>query len=268
MTALAEAGAALLGGTVARVEVLSGGDLSQIVRIVLADGRQAVIKSGPAPRTEAAMLRAIADAGAPAPAVLAANDEALALEVMPTDGSLEGAWASLGSAVAALHRATGVHYGWPEDYAFGAVLIANRWAEDWPAFWAERRLLTNLPYLPAGIGRRLERLAAALPDRLPARPPAALLHGDLWVGNVLVAGDRVTALVDPACYYGHSEVDLAMLGLFGHPGEAFRNAYGALASDADQRRPIYQLWPALAHLRLFGGGYLSLVERLLSAAGA
>lgn len=32
--------------------------------------------------------------------------------------------------------------------------------------------------------------------------------------------------------------------------------------------PIYQLWPALVHLLLFGEGYRSMVERLLTEAGA
>ncbi len=63
----------------------------------------------------------------------------------------------------------------------------------------------------------MEALAADLPNRLPAHPPAALLHGDLWGGNVLAAGNRVSALIDPACYYGHAEVDIAMLEMFELP---------------------------------------------------
>jgi hypothetical protein len=56
------------------------GDLSEILRIELSDGRKAIVKNGPAPKTEAAMLRAIAASGAPAPDVLAASDEALVIE--------------------------------------------------------------------------------------------------------------------------------------------------------------------------------------------
>src|SRR5256885_260509 len=66
----------------------------------------------------------------------------------------------------------------------------------------------------------------SLISRLPARPTPALLHGDLWGGNILVAGDRVSGLIDPACYHGHTEVDLAMLGLFDQPDAAFYEAYG------------------------------------------
>lgn len=268
MKALGEAGARLLGGALARAEPLAGGDLSQVVRITLADGRTAVVKGGPAPRAEAVMLRAVAASGAPAPGVLAVDDTVLVLEPVETGGSLAAAWASLGTAVAALHRVRGPRYGWAEDYAFGPVAIPNGWAEDWPAWWAERRLLTHLPHLPADLARRVADLAGDLPNRLPARPAPALLHGDLWGGNVLVAGDRVTALIDPACAYGHAEVDLAMLTLFDKPAPAFYDAYGALEPGHGARLVLYRLWPALVHLRLFGPGYRPLVDRLLDAAGA
>ena len=267
MNTLAETGAALIGGILRRAEALSGGSLSQIVRIALTDGREAIVKNGPAPRTEAAMLKAIAASGAPAPAVLGASDEALVLELLPTDGALSNAWASLGTALATLHRAKGERYGWPQDYAFGPLPIANGWTDDWPRFWAERRLLVHPAHLPSALARRLETLAADLPNRLPAHPTPVLLHGDMWGGNVLVEGTRISGLIDPACYYGHAEADLGMLTLFDHPDGAFYRAYGPLEPGHEERLVIYRLWPALVHLRLFGGGYRPMVERFLSDAG-
>ena len=267
MNALAEAGAALLGGVIRRAQTLHGGDLSQIVQILLDDGREVIVKNGPAPMVEAAMLRAIAASEAPAPKVLAASDEALVIELLPADGSLNGAWACLGAALKTLHATAGERYGWPKDYAFGPVAIANGPTDDWPSFWAERRLLVNLTHIPSALARRIEVLAADLSNRLPARPRPALLHGDLWGGNVLVAGNRVSGLIDPACYYGHVEVDIAMLTLFDRPGSAFYEAYGRLEPGHEERLLIYRLWPALVHLRLFGSGYRSLVEQHLSAAG-
>lgn len=84
---------------------------------------------------------------------------------------------------------------------------------------------------------------------------------------MVAAHGRLSGLIDPACYRGHGEVDLAMLSLFGAPGPAFAAGYGALEPGAETRRPIYRLWPAIVHLRLFGGGYRGLVERLLDEAG-
>jgi fructosamine-3-kinase len=268
MTSLAGAGAALLGAGLLRSAPLGGGCLSEIAHIHLADGREAIVKGGPAPEAEAAMLQAIAASGAPAPAVLAANSEVLVLEIMPAGGSLSAAWEDLGAVAARLHSAQGQSYGWPQDYTFGAVSIPNARADNWPQFWAARRLLPHCPHIAPALARRVEALAKGLAARLPAQPPPALLHGDLWGGNVLSAGSRVTALIDPACYYGHAEVDLAMLEMFDAPPPAFYEAYGRLEAGYRERLVIYRLWPALVHLRLFGSSYAPLVLRLLQEAGA
>ncbi len=268
MNALADAGAALLGGALRRAEAKGGGCLSQILRIVLADGREAVVKGGGAARAEAAMLRAIAAAGVPAPAVLAVGDGVLVIEALDAGGSLSGAWASLGQVISTLHSARGERYGWAEDYAFGRVAIPNGGLDDWPSFWAERRLAVHLAHIPKGLARRVETLAGSLASLLPARPAPALLHGDLWGGNILSDGRRITGLIDPACYYGHAEVDLAMLTLFDSPSPAFYRAYGPLEPGQAERLPVYQLWPALVHVRLFGSGYHAMAERLLRACGA
>jgi fructosamine-3-kinase len=120
-----------------------------------------------------------------------------------------------------LHASTGETYGWHVDHGFGAVAIPNGPAYRWPEFWAERRLMAGIENLPPELARRLEALCRSLPDRLPATPRPALLHGDLWSGNVIARDGEVRGLIDPASYYGHTEVDLAMLDLFGRPEAAF-----------------------------------------------
>jgi fructosamine-3-kinase len=267
MNVLAEAAAALLGGTLNSAKALHGGCLSQILLITLDDGREAIVKCCGDPPVEAAMLRAIAASGAPAPQVFAAEGGILVMEAMRADGGLSNAWASLGEALAKLHRAKGNACGWADDYAFGTVAIENGWMKSWPVFWAERRLLPNCSHVASTLARRLEALAADLPNRLPELLAPSLLHGDLWGGNILAAGNEVTALIDPACYYGHGEVDIAMLNLFDGPSPAFYNAYGALERGWKERLIIYQLWPALVHVRLFGSGYMPMADRLLSHAG-
>jgi fructosamine-3-kinase len=267
MTTLAETGAHLLGGVLDRSNPIGGGDLSQVVRLHLADGRTAIVKGAPAPGVEAAMLKAIAETGAPAPKVLAFSDEARVIETGAADGPLAKAWHNLGKVLAKLHASQGPSYGWTEDYAFGPVAISNGSTTSWPQFWAERRLICHCAYVAATLARRIEALAADLANRLPKEPLKSLLHGNLWGGNILTANGQVTALIDPACYYGHAEVDLAMLTLFDHPTAAFYETYGELEPGYDERHAIYQLWPALVHLRLFGSGYRALVERLLAKAG-
>ncbi|MGB0696997.1 MAG: fructosamine kinase family protein [Rhodospirillaceae bacterium] len=261
----------LLGCAVTQSQRLHGGDLSDVLQLSLSDGRTVVVKSGPDPQAEAHMLQAMAATGAPVPAVLACDATLLVLQALPQTGSLHAAWGDLGQAVGQLHRAgspsVAKPYGWDRDYAFGSLPIGNRRADNWPAFWAEQRLAVHLPHLPTDLGRRLEQLCRDLPRRLPTQPPVALLHGDLWTGNVLVDGARISGLIDPACYYGHGEVDLAMLALFGTPTPEFYAAYGPLEPGWRDRAPIYSLWPALVHIRLFGAGYRSMVEGFLTQAG-
>ena len=81
---------------------------------------------------------------------------------------------------------------------------------------------------------------------------------------MLVEKGKLAALIDPACYHGDAEVDLAMLTLFSQPPDTFIEAYGPFAAGWDERRPIYQLFPALVHLRLFGATYAAMVDRLLT----
>lgn len=267
MTDLAGAGAALLGGELRHVETLSGGSLSRLLRIVLQDGRQAIVKAGAAPRTEARMLEAIRAAGAPAPQVLGVDGAVLVLEVLENNGGIGTVWPQMGATLRKLHGNYGTRYGWPEDYGFGPVKITNTWSDDWPKFWSEHRLLANARYIGTSLARRLEILCGDLPNRLPQNPSPSLLHGDLWGGNVLVSGDVISGLIDPACYYGHCEVDIAMLMMFDAPGPVFFSVYGELEAGHEERLAIYRLWPALVHLRLFGSGYRHLAERLLTILG-
>ena len=79
---LRTAGERLLTGRITASKALSGGDLSELLLVTMEDGRKAVLKGGPKPRTEAAMLEAISGSGAPTPAVLGVDDE-----LSPSNGS-------------------------------------------------------------------------------------------------------------------------------------------------------------------------------------
>jgi len=193
----------------------------------------------------------------------------LLIDHIPNDGVMSPkAWADIGAAVARLHAHRGEAFGWPVDYALGTVALDNRESKNWPAFWGEQRLIAAASLLDRPWRERVDRLVGRLRDLLPEAPPPALLHGDLWTGNMLVRDGRLVALVDPACYYGDGEVDLAMLDLFCSPPDCFYDAYGPLEPGWRERRPVYQLFPALAHVRLWGPSYLAMTERLLSAVDA
>lgn len=265
---LLETATHLLGQQVEYLHPLPGGDLSTVFAARYADGQHIVVKTSPAAHTEAHMLRALRCAGAKTPDVLAHDNAVLILEFCDNQGSIERAWGRLGHMLLALDEEketpTPVTYGWQKDYAFGALKIINTYSQHWPSFWKANRLLCHAAHVPPALAKRLEDLARRLDDILPAQPPACLLHGDLWGGNIVCGNDGTVTLIDPACYYGDRDVDIAMLELFNTPGEDFWEAY-PIRRDTDfyARQAVYQLWPALVHVRLFGSSYLSLVAGLL-----
>lgn len=243
---------------------LAGGDLGGATYLKLADGCELVAKDGPLALREGAMLEAIAATGAPAPHVQHRAEGLLLMDFVEVDGAKD--WESLVDGLALLHAPRDEPYGWDDDYAFGSVAIANARCEDWPQFWAENRLTCHAPHIDSSIARRLDALAARLPDLLPRYPTPSLLHGDLWGGNVLFHQCKLAALIDPASYVGHREVDTAMLTLFDHPPAAFFDAL-QLEPGWRKRLPIYRLWPLLVHLRLFGNAYRGSVESTLRSLG-
>jgi fructosamine-3-kinase len=246
---------------------LPGGLVCAVVGGRLADGRAVVVKRCPYPAAvEADGLAALAAAGAPVPAVLAAHGAVLVLERV---GAAVPDWPGLGRAVARLHRRLGPRYGWHRDNSGGRIAQVNGWCDDWPTFFVERRVRVHLadPAVPDRLRRRLERACAGpLPALLPTHPPASLTHGDLWVGNVVDG----RWLVDPAVAHTDRELDLAFMDMSdGLPAE-FHAAYRAEwppDPGYPQRRPALQLHKLLVNLRHFGDRYVPRIEAVLDGYG-
>jgi len=268
MSAFARRVADLAGVPEQQVERLAGGDLSEVLLVRRDDGNDVVAKGGAGIASEAAMLRALLAAGVPVPKIEAEHDAVLLLEHVANDSAFSpAAWRDVGRVIREMHGNLGEQYGWPFDFRLGTVELDNRERTDWALFWGEQRLATTAAVLDRPWRDRVEHLVRRLPELLPPNPAASLLHGDLWSGNILVADGKLAALIDPACYHGDAEVDLAMLALFAAPPPELWETYGPLAEGWEERRPVYQLFPALVHLRLFGVAYAPMVDRLLRAIG-
>jgi fructosamine-3-kinase len=268
-----------------------------------APGAEASPQTAAAFAAEANGLRWLAEAAAvPVPAVLAVGPSALVISMITPQRATPEAAFGFGTDLARLHAAGADAFGapWPgfiaslpldnaalargdnppgppaglarEDDLPGPA--AGTPGQDWPEWYADRRLL---PYLrravDAGALRAEDgRLVEAVIDRIgslagPAEPPSRI-HGDCWAGNVLWSGGRGW-LIDPAAHGGHRETDLAMLALFGAPSLdrilAGYNDTVPLAPGWRSRVPLHQLHPLLVHACLFGASYR---EEVRSAARA
>lgn len=275
--ALADRVAATLGTGVLDVVRLDGGEVGEVSRVDLADGRSVVAKTGDTPLTvEARMLEHLAGAGLPTPGTLYASDALLVLSYVPGDDDLTpAAERAAADALATLHGHSAEAFGFPFDTLSGRYRQHNPWTDSWPAFYREHRLVTvaraarDEGKLPGAAFERVRALAADLDALLP-EPEPALVHGDVWRGNLRVDGDRVTFL-DPACYYGHAEVDLAYADWTGTFGGAFLERYRerrGVDDGYEERRPVYELYPLLEHVRYFGAAdYLDPTRTRLAELG-
>lgn len=232
----------------------------------LADGRQVFVKRCPYPAdAEADGLHALAAAGIPAPAVLGVAGRTLVLEYV----SGQPAWAELGQAVARMHRTVGPRYGWHRDNRAGRFVQPNGWLDNWPTFYASRRIRPHLddPAVPPPLRQRLEKAAAGpLLAVLPDHPTPSLTHGDLWIGNVVDG----RWLVDPEVCFADRELDLAYMETSGHfPAEFWTSYYAQFPVDPTyaDRRPALQLHHLLLQVRHFGDRCLAGVEAALAAYG-
>ena len=196
----------------------------------------------------------------------------LALEFLPLNGLRTAtAWRALGTGLANLHRqGTGDRlaaptYGWPADNFIGATPQVNSPRVRWCDFWWECRIEPQLRRACAGgFGEKLGAVSAPLEEKIHTllggyQPTPALLHGDLWSGNIGFCPDGRIALFDPASYYGDRETDLAMTELFGGFPREFYRAYATewpLEAGAAARVSLYNLYHLLNHLNLFGAAYL------------
>ena len=190
----------------------------------------------------------------------------LVLEYLPSGPQRPDFDERLGRGLAALHAVTAPRFGFAHDNFCGATPQPNGWSADWTSFYRERRLgfqitrLARSGALSAAEHSVFEGLLERLPERLAgADEPPALIHGDLWPGNLLTGPEGAPALVDPAAYFGHREAELGMMVLFGGFSARVFAAYQEarpLAPGWRDRLPLYTLYHVLNHANLFGGGYV------------
>ena len=209
--------------------------------------------------------------GVPCARVLAVDEWSLTLEQLTSTAPTEKAATEFGCRLARTHNAGAAGFGappqgWAGPGFFGPLHQPLPMSYDagrsWGEFYAEHRLG------PMARRARLGSAAAGEVDDVILRcragafdddEPPSRLHGDLWSGNVMWTATGAV-LIDPAAHGGHRETDLAMLALFGCPHlDAILHGYQReqpLLAGWRDRVGLHQLFALLAHVVLFGGGYV------------
>lgn len=252
-----------------------------VLAVDLADGSRLVAKVGSGHQAiEAAMLRDLAEEGTlPVPSVRLVEPDLLVMTRIDHDGRAPGpaAQRDIAGLLARLHTRPWPKFGWKTDTTIGQLHQPNPHADDWIAFFRDHRLLHMAEAglaegtVDSDLHRRLATLAERLDRYLMPPDHPSLLHGDLWTGNVLCRGDRLTGVIDPALYCGHPEIELAFMTLFGTVGPDFFDAYGEQAPFApdffDLRRDLYNIYPLLVHVRYWDKAYARGIDAVLRRVG-
>ena len=175
--------------------------------------------------------------------------------------------------LATLHRHTQGQFGYAIDNTIGLTVQPNSFETGWVDFWQQNRLGFQLQIAKQkGFGMALFDAGMRLFESVGLffasyTPVPALVHGDLWSGNLSSDAAGNPVVFDPACYYGDHEVDLAMIELFANPDPQFFDAYHerfAIDPGYRQRRDLYNLYHILNHANLFGGAYVAQSKQMIA----
>jgi len=273
----------ILGQRPDQISGLSGGCVGDVYKVSMPDGRELVAKIGDSDSglvVEAQSLVYLSkQSELPVPTVLFSDESLLLMDLLPSGGGLGTEVQRHGAElVANLHKITHSNgFGFEYATVIGGLPQPNPWTPRWLDFFRDQRLMymgreaERMGRLPSNVLSRLENFATHLDRWLEEPEQSSLIHGDMWTGNVLSARGRITGFIDPAIYFADREIELAFTTLFGTFGDAFFDRYHEIyplkPGFFEERRDIYNLYPLLVHVRLFGGSYVQSVERTLKHFG-
>lgn len=192
------------------------------------------------------------------------DHQLLLLEWIEPGTRNENFWKIFGEQLAQLHSINNEHFGFVEDNYMGSLPQANTFTNNWTEFFINYRLQ---PQIELAINKELlqinhvasfESLFKKMDSIFNTEKPS-LLHGDLWSGNFICNDQSLPVLIDPATYFGHRSMDLAMTTLFGGFDPAFYDSYNyyyPFPSNYPEQWEMCNLYPLLIHLNLFGKSYL------------
>jgi fructosamine-3-kinase len=270
-------------GTIQDLEFFYGGNFNLAVRIKIASGEYFIKWNLGEHKglfeAEAKNLQLLAQTKTVSvPEVIAfgkhQEKEFLIMECIHSSEKSDQYFVDLGISLAALHQHSHPNgFGLDYDNFMGASEQKNPWNADGNTFFIENRLLFQLEKalydrkIDSDLVNKFEHFFQEIPSIFP-KEKSALIHGDLWSGNTMVNEKGLATLVDPTCYYGFREAEIAFTTMFGGFEESFYAAYHEqfpLEKGFHARIPFYNLYPLLVHVNLFGEGYVPTIQTILKA---
>ncbi len=268
-----------LGQDIKHLELLQQGQIGDIY-IARVEDQSYVVKTSEEREKlaiEAHMLEDLYEAKIRVPNVIISKESFLVLEHIQTiDQAKTTQETEAAKLLGRLHSVTNESrmYGYYYDTTIGPFPQKNEQTQyNWTLFLGQMRIMPMARYcydegkIPKLMLERLEMLCRDLYKRIDMSTIyPSLLHGDVWRGNILFEREGA-CLIDPAVYYGDKEMELAFIRLFGTFGETFFHAYEEIHPLSDDfyesKVPLYQIYPLLVHVALYGGSYIGELERTL-----
>ncbi len=259
-----------------------GGCIARSQLLITASGKQYFLKTRAAqpdmfPK-EANSLKELSKANCiKIPKVIFADAEFLLLEFIKKGLPSSDFFEKFGIAFANMHKYSSDKFGFYQDNYIGSSIQYNVVDENrqysCAEFYYQKRILPQYNMLKnkgladAKISKYIIKLEDVINKLLKgSEETPSLLHGDLWSGNFMCDDAGNAVIFDPATYYGHREIDIAMTKMFGGFRYEFYSAYQEVAALPDgwqEREKIYLLYHYMNHLNLFGSSYYNQVVDIL-----
>lgn len=250
----------------------SGGDINQAHILTFEGGESYFLKwntSAPSTMfaTEAKGLKLLSEASTNfvIPRVILNGKDFLLLSLIESRAGNPDSRFQFGVELAKLHKHSSVQFGLDHDNFIGKLHQRNALHKTWNDFFIQERIEPQLKLgidsgkFPPSTSSNIDKIHSTVEELFPTESPA-LLHGDLWSGNYLFTNNGKPCIYDPAVYYGHREMDIAMTRLFGGFSQEFYSGYNSeypLADGFEHRTSLCNIYPILVHANLFGGGYVN-----------
>lgn len=265
-----------LGERIQKISVLTGGDINKVYRIDTSD-KSYVLKLNRHPDAltmfqaeEKGLLALRSTKTFHIPQIFLVDRENdtsfILLEYLKAKKKSNEYYEHLGRKLAQMHQTTQQKFGFESPNFIGTLTQLNKNRNTAYEFFIDMRIAPQIQMAKEkGFQLKIKGLFKNLETLIPEEAPA-LIHGDLWCGNVITDSRGFPSLIDPAVSYGSRETDIAMMLLFGgFPEKTFESYHECypLKSGWKNRIEIWQLYYLLVHLNLFGSTYYQRVKDIV-----